>query len=170
MKKTTISVLCIALLAINAFAVLGAAQSYTEPRSQTRMGSIANMPNIRAVAGCNLKVTASPADTYFIGKARSECATNNKGSYLCIDRCWEQVNLLLRGSSAGRTTGAYSRYGCKDLDSSGLAKSTASSCNLDAANLCSRENYGNDYCKRKCAQKAYSLCRRRIYEAQQRYA
>jgi hypothetical protein len=162
MKKTLVAVLCIAVLVINAGAVLAVTQSYTAQRSLTKMATVFNVPQVRAPVGCNVKITVSPAETNFLGQARAECARNNRWNALCQKKCEDQVRLMLRGTSIGRETGAFSGYNCKMISTGDLAKSSASSCSIDAANFCSRENYNNEYCRKKCVQLATNFCRRKI--------
>lgn len=168
MKKTMIAVLCITALVLNAVIVAAAAQSYTEPKSMTRTGGVAvGRTQIRGIEGCNIDIQTSPEDTYFIGKARKECVEKNKHNLHCQNRCYEQVKLLTRGGGRfGQVIGAYSRYGCKDIDAKMmLASSTASRCYFDATNECAIVNPGNDYCRKKCVQKTYSVCRQNSYQA-----
>lgn len=158
MKKAIFTVLCTAILFLNAFVVFAGVNAYTDPRSLASRGSVVRTSQPQA-DGCVLTITASSEDTYFMNKARKECMENNKFNQKCQQRCFKQANVLLRSDSLTRAVGAYSRYGCKELDPAVLSGSSTSRCYFDASNECAQLNVGNDYCRKKCVEKSYSTCR-----------
>ncbi len=163
MNKSMIAVVCVALLVLNALVVFANVSSYTQARSMTSMGGVERIAQPRQVAGCNTNIAANADDVYFIGNARKDCIENNKHNYMCQQRCFEQVKLMLRAISAGRMKPAYERSGCKNVDPSMLSMDNPkSSCYFRAANLCTEANPASAYCQRRCVQKLYTTCRQNI--------
>lgn len=160
---------CIALLALQALAVLAYAPSYTASGIMRAATGVSRMPQIRAAAGCNVEITADPGDIYFIGKARRECVEKNKYNLACQQQCWDQVKALASGwMGRARGMGVYSRLSCKDIDPALLSGAAASRCYFQASNECRMANPGSDYCRRKCVQKTYSVCRQNVFQGRYR--
>lgn len=154
MKKTTIVILCLAFVLLNAFSVFAVVSPYLS------MQSVNRRPVITRATNCNLDITANTADVRFVGKARQECIEKNKYNTICQQNCFDQVRLLVTGR-AGRERGMNSRTrsGCKDADPVLFVDATASQCHHIAANECAMANSMSEYCRRKCNEKAYNLCR-----------
>lgn len=191
MKKGMIAVLITALILVQAAAVLAEATSYIDPNSlladkggvvrdstvivpETTNYNVVNTPikvnngliAKKTMSPCNVKVTADPQDRYFLGTARKDCVTNNKGNMYCQNKCYEQVKLIiLRGSNPTMATSSrtFARFGCNIIDSSALASTkTASQCYFTAKDACAVVNPGSSYCRTKCTQSGYALCRHDI--------
>lgn len=165
MKKSMIA-LAVALLVLNTLGVFAAVTPYMQPGSLTPASSVAYtritaLP--RAEKYCNLDITTNRADVYFLGNARKECMEKNKYNLVCMQQCFEQVKLMARQTTIGRSPGAYSRTTCADLAPGALAGSTASRCYFDASVECAKINFGNDYCRKKCVEKSYAMCRQNVY-------
>lgn len=164
MKKSLI-VACILLLALNAFAVFAAGTSpYRQAGGLVTAGGVAPAPRMTAhlrAHGCNLDITSVPDTMRFVGLARQECLDKNKHNLMCQRRCFEQVRLMTY-SDPRNQMGVYSRQTCTDVDAVLLASATASQCYFDAGNECTKANVGNDYCRKKCTQKTYAMCRQNI--------
>jgi hypothetical protein len=88
---------------------------------------------------------------------------NNKLNIFCQRRCFDQLNLLVLGSSVGRGRGLYSTLGCKSLTVEDLSKSTPTSCYFDVHRLCQQANTGrsssSDYCRTRCVHNSYNVCK-----------
>jgi hypothetical protein len=162
MKKSIIAIMC-ALLVLQAFSVLAAAQSYTHPASMSmrKTGVMGKSPQIRA-HGCKFGITADPAANTFVGQARRECTELNKNNIACQQRCFDQVKLRLLSSSYSRGMGVYSSIGCNDADTSALMGKGERACYYDSGNACALANPHNDYCRKKCVQKTYAVCRQNV--------
>lgn len=153
MKKSMIVVLCIALLALNALVVAANVSPYISMKSVNRRPTVSNQPS-----GCNIQITVNSADLYFLGKARKECVDKNQHNIRCQNTCFDQIKLMI-ATSAGRSSHSYARAGCNDIDPVLYSKATVSQCHFIASNGCVTENPNNEFCRKKCVQKAYNGCR-----------
>jgi hypothetical protein len=153
MKKSMIVMLCIALLALNAVVVAANVSPYISMKSVNRRPTVQNQ-----VTGCTIQIDANPADIYFLGKARKECVDKNPHNVRCQNTCFSQVKLLTM-TSTGRSSSSYARAGCNDIDPVIYSQATVSQCHFIASNGCVTENPNNEFCRKKCVQKAYNGCR-----------
>jgi hypothetical protein len=162
MKKSIIAIMC-ALLVLQALSVFAASQAYTHPASMAmRSTGVAARHAQIAARGCNLETTTDPMSPTFVGEARRECIEMNKNNLVCQRRCFEQVKLRLLSSSYMRGMGVYSSIGCNDVDASAMTGKGERTCYHDAGNACALANPQNDYCRKKCVQKTYAVCRQNV--------
>lgn len=176
MKKTIIAALLAALVLINASAVLAGVSPYVEPISMTATGAGAyggvekQTPTglVRRISTtprdtCNLQITADPKDKYFMGEARRQCVANNKGNLFCQQQCLDKMKLMVYSGSWDRMLGQYGRYNCQSADPEVIkAATSANQCYHLASTECAKNNPNQDYCRRKCMENAYALCRQAI--------
>lgn len=167
MKKSLLALICISIVAAQALLTAAYVSPYAGSQISSRYGM--RTPAELRAEGCNMNIEASPGDVHFVGLARRECVEKNKYHIACQQRCFDQVSLMARGSSLGKPVGAYSRYGCQEIDAMLLAGVPASSCAFMASNECAKANSGNDYCRRKCVQKSYAVCRQNIMSSRRTY-
>ena len=165
MKKSMIAMVCVALLVLNALVVFAMAPAIEPGSMAPKPASVARPTTLRPAPGCSLEITTNRADTYFVGKARRECVEKNKFNLNCQKQCFDEVKLLARQTTFNRAVGTFARIGCKFLDAAKLGGDTATRCYFDAANGCAMANPDNDYCRKKCVQNAYALCRQSAYTA-----
>ncbi len=158
MKKTTIVIMCITLLVLSALPAFASISPYTNALSMVPQTSI--RPQVRQLEGCSTQIDTSTGDIYFLRKARQECVDENRHNLNCQKHCFEQVKLMTHGTMMGQPMGAYSRYGCNDVEP--LNVNTRSQCYFEASSACNAANPGHNYCIKKCVQKAYNQCRQSL--------
>ncbi len=180
MNKGIITVLFVALLL--APTALAAVSPYVEPLSMVAEGGAAygGVERVAPFSGvirkigfpatppCRLNITVDPQNRYFFGEARRQCNAMNKGNLYCEEKCVDRMKLMVYTSSWDRGLGLYSTYSCKaaNIDAINNAGSV-SRCYFIAKDECALANPENDYCRRKCMQNSYAICRQNI--AQMRY-
>jgi hypothetical protein len=189
MKKSMIAVL-IAMLALNAVFAFAANQSpgvggvmppdvvadnAAPSASTTGFGpSIAHTFAIRTNVKCFEQPTIDPNDQYFLGKARQECVVKNQYNLFCQKRCFTNMQFAAqRYSTASRPPDQYTAYyvtGCTDIDTKPLVGTIGNNCYFAASEACATANSQNNYCRQKCNQRAYSVCRNNVLSARQNRA
>jgi hypothetical protein len=168
MKKGMFAVLFAALVILQAAAVFAAATSmtYTDPLSMAPEPSSVVRSNVisrGARAPCNVQMTVSPRDPYFIGRQRTICVNQNKGNLFCQQQCIDKMKLTIIVGSFQRQLQLYSAASCTAADPAVIkGASSASKCYSLASDECAKVNTENDYCRRKCIQNAYAICRQNI--------
>ncbi len=168
MKKGMFAVLFAALIVLQAAAVFAAATSmaYTDPLSMAPEPSSVVRSNVisrGARAPCNVQMTVSPRDPYFIGRQRMICVNQNKGNLFCQQQCIDKMKLYVITGAFQRNLQLYSAAGCTAADPAVVkGASSASKCYAVSSDECAKVNPANDYCRRKCVQNAYAICRQSI--------
>lgn len=181
MNKTILAILFAAIMSLQV--VFAGVSSYTDPYTLTAdQGGVARESTattsvIRptstsswtrkigypATPPCNVEITSDPRDKYFLGFAKSECATKNKGNQYCIQKCFDKIKLMIYTGAWDRQLGNYGRYNCQAADPEVVKSAkTATQCYYTASAECSKANPNQDYCRRKCTENAYALCRQGI--------
>jgi hypothetical protein len=166
MKKEMIAVLFAALILVQTAAVLAEDTSYIEPRSMTAAPSSV----IRTIgsktttfASCRTEMSVSPRDPYFIGRQRNICVQQNKGNLYCQQQCIDKIKLYVLTGAFQRGLQLYSAASCAAADPAVVkAATSANRCYFTASNECINVNPNNDYCRRKCVEQAYAICRQNI--------
>ncbi|MEM4240308.1 MAG: hypothetical protein QXM31_03425 [Candidatus Woesearchaeota archaeon] len=177
MRKTIIAVLLAAMLLVEASAVLAGVSPYVEPLSMTSegggaYGGVARTASTTGVIRrieiapkppCNLDITTSPDNLYFLTLARTECATKNKGNLFCQQQCLDKMKMMTYSNIGSKKFGLYGAYGCSDADLAAVkAVKSVTKCYYVAKEECAKTNPTNDYCRRKCVQNTYALCRQNV--------
>jgi len=186
MKKSMIAVL-IAMLTLNAVFAFAANQSpgvggvmppdvvadnAAPTASTTSFGpNIAHTFAIRTDVKCFVDPQTNPQDQYFLGKARQECVVKNQYNLFCQKRCLDRVRYLAqRYSTASLPADQYTAYyvtGCTDVDTTPLVGKIGNDCYFAASEACATANSQNNYCRQKCNQRAYSVCRNNVLSSRQ---
>ncbi len=164
MKKGMFAVLCIAMFVLQSIIVFAGVSPYTDYRSMATSSSVIRRIGAAPVTQpCNLQITADSTSRYFLGEARRECVQNNKGNVFCQQECLEKMKLFIYTGKYDRQLGLLGSYDCKGLgpEATSTAKSS-SECYYQAKNACAIANPNNDYCRRKCVEQSYAVCRRNM--------
>lgn len=191
MKKSMIAVLA-ALLVLSSIGAFAMDASYVQggaggvvvpsgaPQESAMSKSTGMGPNpahtfaYSKATVCAMDIKTDPQDQYFLGKARTECVTNNRNNIFCQKRCFDQVRFMAqRYSTASRPRESYLAYyvtGCNDVDAAPLAGMIGNTCYFKASELCSTANPSNNYCRQKCNQRLYTSCRASFLDIRQQRA
>jgi hypothetical protein len=164
MKKGMFAVLCIAMFVLQSIIVFAGVSPYTDYRSLTTTSSVIRRVGTPLIAHtCNLKITTDPNSRYFLGEARRECVQNNKGDLFCQEQCIDKMKLFIYTGKIDSQLGMLGAYDCKGIGPEAIEPAKDSNqCYFMAKDACALANPTNDYCRRKCVQQSYAVCRRNI--------
>ncbi len=170
MKKGMFAVLCIAMFVLQSIVVFAGVSPYTDYRTLATSSSVVPKSSVIRRIGmptttqtCNLQITADPNSQYFLGEARRECVQNNKGNIFCQQECLDKMKLFIYTGKYDRQLGLIGAYDCKGIGTEATDPAKNSSeCYYLAKNACALANPNQDYCRRKCVEQSYAVCRRNI--------
>jgi hypothetical protein len=176
MKKGIIAVLFAALIILEAMSAFAGVSPYVDPSTMTSMDSVVRtttpplglipkivIPGIGTTQPCKLEMTVSPRDPYFLGRQRNICVQQNKGNLYCQQRCIDRMKLYVATGSFSKDLKLYSASTCVDADPETVKSAdSANKCYFVSANECDKVNPSQEFCRRKCMQKAYAICRQNI--------
>ncbi len=177
MKKILTAVILAAMILVEAAFVFAAVSPYVDPLSMTtETTSVVReaAPAASTIGGyrtitfpvkqpCKLDMTVSPRDPYFIGRQKAICVNQNKGNLFCQQQCVDKMKLYILTGAYQRNLQLYSAGGCASADLAAVkAVKSANQCYFVAGNSCADANPSNDFCRRKCVQNAYAVCRQGI--------